>query len=219
MAEGVGAMGDWRNKAKAIAIIAALLLLSYMAIRFPAGWMSLDSISTIAEIFVAIGTLALALATYGFTRDVRRQTKRDRINREMDLLILPLKTAYHEIDSRGGIDGLWWELCFGPMRTMTDPVAAQRFRNAVENIDRYRHLAPENLCRLIDEFLVRLNDVKRAKDSGDFGIFQKSLAEATKGLYYNSNVEGGAVEYRYYELTKGLDTLNNDEMKSWWHFW
>jgi hypothetical protein len=141
-------MDDWRNKAKAIAIIAALLLLSYMAIVFPAGWMSLNSISTIAEICVAIGTLALALATYGFARDVRRQTKRDRINREMDLLISPLRTTYHEIDSRGGSDGPWWELCFGPMRIKTDPAATQRFRDAIKSIDQYKHLAPEDLRRL-----------------------------------------------------------------------
>jgi hypothetical protein len=59
----------------------------------------------------------------------------------------------------------------------------------------------------------------RAKESADLGIFQKSLTDATKGLYYNSDVKGGDMEYRYYELTKELDALNKEETVGWWQFW
>jgi hypothetical protein len=56
------------------------------------------SVGTLAEIFVAIGTVALAVATYGSTSQGHKQAKRDRIAREMDLLILPLMRAFREID-------------------------------------------------------------------------------------------------------------------------
>ena len=51
------------------------------------------------------------------------------------------------------------------MGTKTDPVATQRFRDSVKSIDQYRYLAPENLRRLIDEFLLHLDDMKRGKDA------------------------------------------------------
>jgi hypothetical protein len=165
------------------------------------------SVATLAEIFVAIGTIALAVATYWSTLQGNRQIKRDRITKEMDLLILPLLIAFREINSRG-VESEWWNLYYSPMRTMTNPVAAQRFRDAVKSIEQYRYLAPEKLRRLIDEFLLRLRDMERGKDSGNIGDFQQELVSSTKKLYYSINVEGGLVEQRSYELTKELDTLN-----------
>lgn len=169
----------------------------------------MDSISTIAEISVAIGTFALALATYGSVMETQKQVKRDRISREIDYLIIPLKTAYQEIDSRG-INGNWWELYLGPIRTKTDPVATEKFRDSVDSIDQYRYLAPENLRLLIDEFLLRLNDMRREEDALNLGDLQKSLVTSAKNLYYGNNMRGGPVEVRYYELSKEMEGLNKD---------
>jgi hypothetical protein len=83
-----------------------------------------------AEIGTTIGTLALALATYKFATEASGQAKRDRITKEMDLLISPLRTVYHEIESRG-IDSNWWELNFDIIHTQTDYIAAQRFMHAI----------------------------------------------------------------------------------------
>jgi len=165
------------------------------------------SVSALAEILVAIGTVALAAATYWSTLQGHKQAKRDRIIREMDFLILPLMTAFREIDSRGS-DSEWWKLYIGQMRTMTNPVAAQRFREAIKNIEQYRYLAPEELRRLINEFVLRLKDMERGNDSINIGNFQPQLIRATRNLYYSSNVVGGLVEERSYELTKELDSLN-----------
>lgn len=164
------------------------------------------SASTLAEIFVAIGTIALAIATYWSTLQGHRQIKRDRITKEMDLLILPLMAAFREIDSRG-VDSKWWELYTGPM---TNPVAAQRFRDAINNIEQHKYLAPEKLRRLIDEFMLRLRDMERGNDSLNIGNFQPKLVRATNNLYYSVNVKGGLIEIRSYELTKELDSLNKD---------
>ena len=176
------------------------------------------SVGTLAEIFVAIGTVALAVATYWSTSQGHKQAKRDRIAREMDLLILPLMRAFREIDSRG-VDSKWWELNIGPMRIMTNPVAAQRFRDAVNSIEQYRYLAPEKLRRLIDEFLLGLRDMERGKDSLNIVDFQHGLVTATKRLYYSVNVKGGLVEERSYELTKELDSLNKDYISKMHDLW
>jgi hypothetical protein len=88
------------------------------------------------------------------------RSKRDIITKEMDLLILPLMTVYHEIDSRG-FESDWWILYIGPLATMTDPVTAAKFRDALKSIDQYKYLAPEDLRRSIEEFLLRLNGMKR----------------------------------------------------------
>jgi hypothetical protein len=121
----------------------------------------------------------------------------------MDLLILPLKTIYQEIESKG-IDGGWWDLYLGPMGTKTDKIAAEKFRDAVEKVDRYKFLAPEKLYPLIDKFILGLKDIRRSKDA----TFQQALVKATNNLYSGENVRGGLIERRYYELKKELDSLN-----------
>ena len=102
---------------------------------------------------------------------------------------------------------------------MTNPVAAQRFRDAVNSIEQYRYLAPEKLRRLIDEFLLGLRDMERGKDSLNIVDFQLGLVTATKRLYYSVNVKGGLVEERSYELTKELDSLNKDYISKMHDLW
>lgn len=189
--------------------------------------MDADTIRTYAEIGTAVGTFALALATFKFAADASRQAKRDRITKEMDFLISPLMIAYREIESRGK-DGDWWILYFGDLsQFQTDQIAAQRFREAVKSIDQYKYLAPERLRILINEFVLRLKDMERGEDPGNLHTFRNRLIEATNNLYYGTNVMGGLVEHRYYELTQGLDALNKDlisktrdlfaKIKSWLH--
>jgi len=132
------------------------------------------------------------------------RSKRDIITKEMDLLILPLMTVYHEIDSRG-FESDWWKLYIGPMATKTDPVTTEKFRDAVKSIDQYKYLAPEELRQLIEEFLLCLNGMKRSAD----GSFRGHLLSATNGLFgVVNNTKGGLPMQREYELTKELDLLN-----------
>jgi hypothetical protein len=61
--------------------------------------------------------------------------KRDIITKEMDLLILPLKIIYREIDSRG-VDKDWWNSYIGYFkRTPTDRIAAEKLVPAVDSAD------------------------------------------------------------------------------------
>jgi hypothetical protein len=157
--------------------------------------MDAETIQTCAEIGTAIGTFALAIATYKFAREASGQAKRDRITKEMDLLISPLMIVYQEIQLRGK-ETAWWKLNFGEMHIQTNPIAAQRFRGAINSIDQYKYLAPENLRQLISDFILKLKDMERGKDSGNLFDLKTQLIAATNALYYSTNVMGGLVEHK-----------------------
>jgi hypothetical protein len=130
-----------------------------------------------------------------------KKIKRDRISKEMDLLILPLETIKREIESIG-IDKNWWRLQYKTV-TETNPTTADRFRNAVNSIAQNKYLAPRILYPLIDDFIVRLRDMRQ-----NDAEHQELLKKATENLYYG---EGGLVEQRYHELTIELQALDNEE--------
>ena len=69
----------------------------------------------------------------------------------MDLLILPLKTIYQEIDSKG-IEGNWWKLILD--LNFNHPDDANKFKSAVDIADQYKYLAPYRIYSLIDEFIL-----------------------------------------------------------------
>ena len=46
-------------------------------------------------------------------------------------------------------------------RQSTDHVAYDRFNRAVDSIDQNKYLAPRNFYPFVDEFIIRLNEVKK----------------------------------------------------------
>lgn len=163
------------------------------------------------EFGVMIGTLILAIVTAWSTWEARNKEKRDRIAKEMDYLIVPLKDVYDAIDSQGGIDSKWWFLYTaqlgGPFSTIDkDREQAREFRETIKKIEKYKYLAPEKLYNKIYTFLLRLNEMKRSQDAE----FRECLRIATDDLFGKVKrgefyVKGGLVEERYYELTKELN--------------
>jgi hypothetical protein len=131
-----------------------------------------------------------------------KDLKRARIEKEMDLLILPLKNIFRQIDSIG-VDNNWWGLYVYYRRQAMDPIAYDRFNYAVQSIDQNKYLAPKNLYPLVDEFVIRLMDMKRSDDAQH----KEPLIKATKDLYYEEDRKGGLVEERFLELTAELQAL------------
>lgn len=174
-----------------------------MCINIAVGW--------IANNLIAIGTLFLALATACTVGEMSRQRQIDRYTKELNLLIVPLRTIY-EIGPRQGEPG-WWNLFVHPTVTTTqDHVTAAKLINAVDSADQNNYRASGDLYFKINTFLMRLKDMKRDEDAQ----FQKQLAQATEHLYTGGNVSGGLVEIRYDELKKELESL--DKVKRW-QFW
>lgn len=133
-----------------------------------------------------------------------KSIKRDRITKEMDLLILPLRAIYKEIEFRG-IDENWWAWQY-KTGTETNPSAADKFRNAVDSVDQNKYLAPRNLYPLIDDFIVQLRNMKKNDE-----VLRGLLKRAAKNLYYN---DGNLVEKRYQDLTTELQALDNGDGNS-----
>lgn len=136
------------------------------------------------------------LATKGIKRDI--------IEKEIDLLILPLKIIYSEIDSKG-IDKDWWALYTQHRMKNANPDAYTKFDHAVYSVDQNKYLAPKNLYPLIEDFITRLKNMK--KSDGDNTEHKEALNKATKELYYKGNRKGGLVEERHQELTTELQAL------------
>ena len=112
--------------------------------------------------------------------------KRERIEKEMDLLILPLKTIYLQIDSRG-IDSEWWGWYTHHRRQATDPDAYDKFNFAVQSIDQNKHIAPKDLYPFIDEFIARLRDMKRSDDRHHIELLKLAATRGfrlTKGRWF-----------------------------------
>jgi hypothetical protein len=185
----------------AVIAICSILAIYYAAVL--GSWWNGLIITVWAQNGTAIGTLVLAFVTYWTLRSADRQRKRDRLAREMESLILPLLKIYRELDSRG-FNSDWWNLYITPLETQPDRVAAEKFREAIEKIDENKYLAPKELRRRINDFLLKLMDMKRSVQQG----FLQELIAATKNLYEVDGVKGGFVERRAYELTKELDSLN-----------
>jgi hypothetical protein len=132
-----------------------------------------------------------------------KSVRRDRITKEMELLLLPLKIIYKEIDSRG-VDN-WYGVYTGYYkRTSTDRYTAEKFVSTIDSVDLNKYLAPGNLYPLIDEFINRLKDLKRNDDAEH----RTKVMIATDNLFYVGVLNGGLVEERYHDLTAELQELD-----------
>jgi hypothetical protein len=137
-----------------------------------------------------------------------KNIKRDRITKEMNLLILPLKTIYREIESRG-IKGDWWEL-YLPMPNPTNSMAVEKFINAVDVVDQHKYLAPERLYPLIDDFIKQLKNIKTSSDVSS----QEVLQGKTRALFESKNEnKGGMVEERYNDITTEMRSLDEYQFR------
>lgn len=106
-----------------------------------------------------------------------KNIKRDRIAKEMNLLILPLKTIYQEIEF-GGVKGDWWKY-YNLLANPTNRMTAERFRNAVDVIDQNKYLASKELYPLIDNFIQALKYMKKDSDAN----YKIILENATTALF------------------------------------
>jgi len=131
--------------------------------------------------------------------------KRDKIQKEIDLLIFPLMTISKEIDSKG-IEGDWWWFQISNRGTAVDKDAFDRFHEAIYSIDHNKHLAPKKLLLLIDEFVIQLKYMKKS-DNQNREQIKKDLIIATKNLYYKGDLPtDGLVKRRFDELNEELQT-------------
>lgn len=138
-----------------------------------------------------------------------KNIKRDRIIKELDLLILPLKAIYRRIESKG-INTEWWDLYTTQRGATQHPVDRAKFESEVDIVDQNKYLATRDLYSLIERFIIQLRDMKRNNDDQH----QELLKKATEDLYYREKANGGYVEARFEELTTELQALDNKEGKN-----
>lgn len=146
------------------------------------------------------------------------QSIHDRLTKEIDLLISPLKTICRDIYLTRGIEDNWWELylrrdIYLPKLNPTDQMAMERFRNAVDAVDQYKYLAPQKLYLRIVEFIFWLKEMERCGNTNA----QESLQKATRALFESEkrykkfySLQCGDIEERHQEITKIMQSLDED---------
>jgi len=181
-------------------------------------WNTYKQVKTMIEQEEAIRDQSFQLFTQTKTMEKQfdlmfKNIKRDRITKEMNFLILPLKTIYQEIEIRG-VKGDWWTY-YNLKATRTNRMRAERFRNSVDVVDQNKYLASKELYPLIDNFIQALKCIRKNSDEN----YKVILENATNALFVSKTktemfyLNGGLVEERYNDITKKMQQLDEDLLK------
>ncbi len=170
-------------------------------------------LSTLADIGVALATLFLAIITSLTIRETRLQQKKDRLHKEMTLLVGQLH-IHMDSDLLFGTT----ELNNRPNRDRTTDQDWKMYFNFWDNIEINMYLADRDLLRALKNHIDAKNDYWNWARSNGLLIFNANNEYKQKMQWIKTtrNALDKETNRRYENLKKEIDEL---EQRPWYHFW
>ena len=196
------------------------------------------------ETLLVIVTIYYAYYASRQSKLLYNAARRDRLTKELELIIVPLETMMQDYIKKDSSSDRWYithdlTRAWMSYSTKTDVeykeyqkkyAEDKEYKDLVKNIQHNIYLCPKpDLCQRVDEFLMSLKDMERGARDENPTEFEMSLSKAINNLFGGEprehvgvatiggipRVKGGAVAHRHSDILEELKRLESHWIARW----